>query len=194
MELFFRRFYALPVGLLLAALCAACVAEPGEVLPLESYQDPSGRYALSVPKGWQTTTSPDGSLLTLTPADYSGAETDLRVLVFAAPTTSLDTSEHVEEAKLLIKPFLEAHLDESYEVINQGETKVDKVPALLIDYAKPYQDTYLTGRLVIVAVPGYALAFLGLAERGAWEAFLPTFRALSADFHLSPVYKSTAQP
>ena len=64
MELFFRRFYSLPVGLLLAALCAACAAEPGEVLPLESYQDPSGRYALSVPKGWQTTTSPDGSLLT----------------------------------------------------------------------------------------------------------------------------------
>ncbi|MGV7976419.1 MAG: PsbP-related protein [Anaerolineaceae bacterium] len=190
----FRHFRVLLCMLLAAALCAACAAEVGEALPLETYQDPGGRFTLSIPKGWQAESAPDGSLLTLTPPDYAGAETELRVLVYISPTNTLDTSEHVEEATALFQPFLEKYLDDSYEVINQGETKVDKVPAFLIDYAKPYEQTYLTGRLVMVAVPGYALAFLGSAERSDWESFLPTFRALLADFHLLLIPESTPLP
>jgi len=185
------RFRALAGCLLIAVLCAACASETGASLPLETYQDPGGRFQLSIPKGWLAETSPDGSLITLTPPDFTGTEVELRVLVFISPTNTLDTSEHVEEANALFQPFLEEHLDDSYEVINQGETKVDKVAALLIDYAKPYDETYLTGRLVMVAEPGYALAFLGSAERGAWDSFLPTFRALLADFHLLLIPEST---
>jgi hypothetical protein len=84
----FRHFRVLLCMLLAAALCAACAAEVGEALPLETYQDPGGRFTLSIPKGWQAESSPDGSLLTLTPPDYAGAETELRVLVYISPTTT----------------------------------------------------------------------------------------------------------
>jgi hypothetical protein len=189
-----RRYQVLLSFLLTAVVCAACAANAGEALPLETFQDPAGRFTLSIPKGWQAESSPDGSLLTLTPEDYGGTAAELRVLVFTSATNTLDATEHVEEANSLFQPFLEQYLDDTYEVINEGETQVDKVPALLIDFAKPHEETYLTGRLVMVAVPGYALAFLGSAERGAWEGFLPTFRALLTDFHLLSVTENTPQP
>lgn len=179
---------------LLLVLCAACAPASESALPLEIYQHPDRRFQLSIPKDWQAESSENGALLTLTPPDYSGSETELRVLIFLSPTNTIDTSEHVEEANQLFQPFLENYLDESYEVINQGETKVEKVPALLIDFAKPYQSTYLTGRLVMVAMPGYALAFLGSAERSAWDSFLPTFRAMLADFQLLTAAESMSQP
>jgi len=189
-----RRFRAFPFLLLVCLLCAACTPDAGEALPLETYQDPGGRFTLSIPKGWLAESAPDVSLLTLTPPDYSGTESELRVLVFSALTNTVDPALHVEEATELFQPFLEAYLDDTYEVINQGETKVDKAPALLFDYAKPFEESYLTGRLVMVAVPGYALAFLGSAERSAWDGFLPTFRAILADFHLLSLSEGAPQP
>lgn len=189
-----RLFQLLAAFLLILALCAACAPASEELLPLESYQQPDGLFELSIPKGWLIESSADGTVFTLTPPNYSGSETELRVLIFLSSTNTIDTGEHVQEANQLFQPFLEKYLDDSYEVINQGETKVAKVPALLMDFAKPYENTFLTGRLVMVAVPGYALAFLGSAERGTWDAFLPTFRAMLADFHLMNAAESQSYP
>jgi len=47
---------------------------------------------------------------------------------------------------------------------------------------------------VMVAMPGYVLAFLGMGESEAWEDFLPTFRAMLKEFQLLPLSEDTPTP
>ncbi|MFZ3071167.1 MAG: hypothetical protein WA110_08620 [Anaerolineaceae bacterium] len=189
-----RLLLPLAAMLILFSTLTGCAKQSAPALPLESYTDPAGRFTFAIPEGWETSDTAESSVLLLTPPDYAGEDTDLRVLVFTAPTFSMDTQEHIDEATALFEPFLEEYLDDSYEVINQGETKVDKRPALLLDFAKPYEDAYLEGRVVMVAMPAYALAFIGMADSETWEDFLPTFRQMLDEFHLVSAYEITPTP
>jgi hypothetical protein len=166
----------------------AC-AENAQILPLVSAPDPQGRFEFSMPEGWQSQT--EGDISTYTPHDYDGSEEDLRVLLYLAPTNTLDTNQHIDTAEPLIQDFLSSHLDEAYEVINQVEIKVDKYPAVQLDIAKPHQDSYMLGNVVIVAMPGVVVIFLGTGIRADWEAFLPTFRAMLDEFHLISAFTPT---
>ena len=180
--------------LLMLIFIASCTAESSSTLPLEEYIDPASRFSFAIPQGWQTSELPEENVLVFTPADYSGDITELRVLLFAAETDTFDTQEHLDQANALLQPFLTKYLDETYQVINQGETEVAKSPAVLLDFAKPYADLYLEGRLVMVAMPGFVLAFLGMGESQAWEDFLPTFRAMLTEFQLLPLSEVTPTP
>ncbi len=174
--------------LVLTLSLTACT-ESGEALPLVSAPDPQGRFDFSMPEGWQSHT--EGDVSTYTPPDYDGSEEDLRVLLFLSPTNTLDTTQHLDAAEPLIQDFLSSHLDESYEVINQSEIKVDKYPALSLDIAKPHQDSYMLGQVVIAAMPGVVVILLGTGIQPDWEAFLPTFRAMLKDFHLISAFTPT---
>ncbi|MGV8050026.1 MAG: hypothetical protein AB2L21_06715 [Anaerolineaceae bacterium] len=189
-----KAFLIAAIFLLLLPSLSACSSESEESLPLEAYEDPYGRFTFAIPEDWQSTSESDTSVLSLTPPDYTGAISELHVVVFTAPTFSMDTQEHVEETTALFEPFLKEYLDDSYEVINEGEAKVDKRPALLLDFAKPYEDGYLSGRVVMVAMPAYALAFIGLADSETWDTFLPTFRKMLEEFHLISAYEITPTP
>ncbi len=182
------------IFLLIACLTSACIAESSSALPLEAYTDPASRFSFAIPQGWQASELPEENVLAFTPADYSGEITELRVLLFAVETDTFDTQEHLDQANALLEPFLTKYLDETYQVINQGETEVAKSPAVLLDFAKPYGDLYLEGRLVMVAMPGYVLAFLGMGESQAWEDFMPTFRAMLTEFQLLPLSEVTPTP
>lgn len=161
----------------------------GEILPLVSAPDPQGRFDFSIPEGWQTST--EGEISTYTPSDYAGSEEDLRVLFYLSPTNTLNTDQHIDAAEPLIQDFLSSHLDEAYEVINQSQIKVDKYPALKLEIAKPYQGTYILGQVVIAAMPGVVVIFLGTSTRADWETFEPTFRAILNDFHLISAFTPT---
>jgi len=180
--------------LLMVIFIASCTAESSSTLPLEKYTDPASRFSFAIPQGWQASELPEENVLVFTPADYSGDITELRVLLFAAETDTFDTQEHLDQANALLQPFLTKYLDETYQVINQGETEVAKSPAVLLDFAKPYAELYLEGRLVMVAMPGFVLAFLGMGESEAWEDFLPTFRAMLKEFQLLPQSEDTPTP
>ena len=182
------------IFLLIAYLTSACIAESSSALPLEAYTEPASRFSIAIPQGWQASELPEENVLAFTPADYSGEITELRVLLFAVETDTFDTQEHLDQANALLEPFLTKYLDETYQVINQGETEVAKSPAVLLDFAKPYGDLYLEGRLVMVAMPGYVLAFLGMGDSQAWEDFLPTFRAMLTEFRLLPLSEVTPTP
>ena len=161
----------------------------GEVLPLVSAPDPQGRFDFSMPEGWQGVN--EGDVSTYTPSDYAGSEEDLRVLLFLSPTNTFDTNQHLDTAEPMIQGFLSSHLDETYEVINQVETKVDKYPAVKLEIAKPYQGSYMLGQVVITAMPGVVVIFLGTGIQADWEAFLPTFSAMLKDFHLFSAFTPT---
>lgn len=160
-----------------------------KALPLVPVSDPQGRFEFSMPEGWQGVT--EGDVSSYTPSDYTSSEEDLRVLLYLSPTNTFNTEQHIDTAEPLIQDFLSSHLDDSFEVINQSEIKVDKYPAMKLEIARPYQDTYLVGQVVITAMPGVVVIFLGTGTRSAWEAFEPTFKAMLEDFHLVSAYTPT---
>lgn len=160
-----------------------------KALPLVSAPDSQGRFEFSMPEGWQGVN--EGDISTYTPSDYTGTEEDLRVLLFLSPTNTLNTEQHIDTAEPLIQDFLSSHLDNSYEVFNQSEIKVDKYPALKLEIAKPYQGAYMIGQVVITAMPGVVVMFLSTGTQADWEAFEPTFQAMLKDFHLVSAYTPT---
>ncbi|NLC13383.1 MAG: DUF1795 domain-containing protein [Chloroflexi bacterium] len=170
------------VVITLLILLSSCSGTSGKSLPLEDYRDPQDRYNFAIPEKWKTTV--EDQTLTLTPPDYSGSEEEIVVRVYASPTNTIDTATHIDLAKKQIEPFLSAYLDDDYEVVNEGDIRVDKYPAMLLDFAKPHQDSYMLGRVVIVAMPFYVLVFLGTGIEADWEAFLPTFREMLKQFSL----------
>ena len=172
----------------LVFLLTAC-SGGGEALPLVSASDPQGRFEFSMPEGWQGVS--EGDVSTYTPSNYDGSEEDLRVLLYISPTNTLNTNQHIDTAEPLIQDFLSSYLDDAYEVINQGEIKVDKYPAVKLDFAKPYQDSYMLGQVVITAMPGVVVILLGTGVQADWEAFEPTFRAMLNDFHLVSAFTPT---
>ena len=161
----------------------------GETLPLVSSPDLQGRFDFSIPEGWQGVT--EGDISTYTPSDYDGSEEDLRMLLFLSPTNTFNTNQHIDAAEPMIQGFLSSHLDEAYEVINQSEIKVDKYPAVKLEIAKPYQDTYMLGQVVFTAMPWVVVIFLSTGIQADWEAFEPTFRAMLKDFHLISAFTPT---
>lgn len=177
--------------LMLSLLLSSCNTDKGKPLPLDDYRDALGRFTFATPTSWQINSTED--LLTLTPPDYSGQEGELRVMLFTSATLQADCQAHIDEAQDLLAPFLSQYLDEAYQVVNEGETRVDKRSAMLLDFAKPWKGSYLLGRVVIVAMPGYVVAFLGMGDEARWEAFLPSFRAMIKQFHLETIYPATPE-
>jgi hypothetical protein len=124
-------------------------------------------------------------VLKLTPPDAKGAEGELQVQILVVAVTDPDTNVRLEQIKGYFQPFLEALIADDQEIVNRGETTVDHMNAVLLDFGKPWQGSFLTGREVLVNSSAYAIAFVGLGEDAAWQAFLPSFRKILASFQLS---------
>lgn len=175
------------IGLFLMALCCVftligCGAEPTEPsLPLVEYIDPASAYIWQIPDGWNTSVS--GSVLTITNPDQSSPE-GLQIRVFLESVNETSTEAEAQAIRNKLGLFLGQTLDEEYQVYNEGETKVNRLPSMILDFAKPHGDTYLVGREVVVMAPSAALAFIGTGERETWENFLPTFRKMLGTFEL----------
>lgn len=177
-----QRLSLVCLSLICCLTLVGCSREPTEPsLPLVEYTEPGGAYVWAIPEGWDTNVN--GATLTLT--DPSGNSPEgLQVKLFLE-AVSADTPEAEAAAiKTVLQPFLTETLDESYEVYNEGQTKVNRLPTMILDFAKPHGQTYLVGREVIVMAPSAALAFIGTGERDAWESFLPTFRKMLTKFEL----------
>jgi hypothetical protein len=170
------------LAVLLLIFLASCYKGPqAPVLELETYSDPAGRFQLSIPQGWQAST--EGETLCLTPPDYDPDNPGhLRVLIALLIAEHEDPELQMEASKALLEAFLHKYLDPEFQSINEGETKLARYPAMLIDFGKPWQDSYLTGRQVIAPLPIGSLVILGSGSEANWKAFLPTFKQMLRDF------------
>lgn len=168
--------------ILFALLLSGCGEATEPSLPLVEYKDPAGQYLWAIPEGWQAAL--DGNILTLTDPNATDAAESLQLKLFFQPVQADSPEEESAQFKTALEPFLTANIDGSYKIYNEGETKVNRLPAVVLDFAKPHGSTYLVGREVIVVSPSIALAFIGKGERAAWEAFLPTFRKSLTRFSL----------
>ncbi|HSN95338.1 MAG TPA: hypothetical protein VLR89_09805 [Anaerolineaceae bacterium] len=180
-----RSLFSLVVILtLIFGLLEACTPA-GDSLPLTDYQNPAGLYTLKIPKTWSSDYDEETSVLTLTPPDAKGTEGELRVSILVVPVTDPDSTVRLEQIKAYFQPFLESLIESDQEVINRGETTVNRMNAVLLDFGKPWQSSYLTGREVLVNSSTHAIAFVGTGEDQAWQGFLPTFRKILESFQLS---------
>jgi len=63
---------------------------------------------------------------------------------------------------------------------------VDRQPALILDIAEPLEDGYMSGRMVLVYMRGYAVGIAGSGSKEAWDAFLPTFKKMISEVEFFP--------
>lgn len=173
--------------LLLVSLLTACTNQgSATVLDLQPYQDPAGIYALPYPVGWSQSRDENNHTVTFESEANALHTLPLYVEIYAIEIDVKADEEAAEVTAAWLEQFLTANLDEDAEVYNSTETKVSRQPAVLLDFAKPLDGGYLTGRIVLVYLPGYAIGIISSGEKANWDAFLPTFRQMLQDFQLFP--------
>lgn len=169
-------------------LFCACEPEaPASVLMEEAYIDPEGLFSMPYPRDWQYAYNAEKFTATFSPIEQAETQNPLTLKVYAVRTPSSTIEESGAEARELFDIFLTENMDEANEVYSTGNTTVDHQKAAVIDFGKPAGSGYSAGRIVMVYAPGYAVIFLGGADRETWEAFLPTFRLMLSEFIFLPI-------
>jgi len=155
--------------------CTSGVAEP---LPLagELYAHPGGLFSLPIPEGWTVTADIRPQVVWLN-APEDGLE--VSVVMISEKLTGNREAEMAQAAQDLLAAYMMDFLPYAdYEIVNQVELRVDRNPAILLDFARPLDDGYHTGRMVLIHIPGYLVFLVGFGPREDWDSFLPTFRLM----------------
>lgn len=171
------------LALTLVLLLAACTGRSGgSGTTLVPYIDPGGIYSMTYPGGWSVAYDEELSSVTFAPVGEADAQYPLSVKAIALKTSSDAWDEAGEEINQVLEQFLRSFFpDESPEVYNTSDLTVGKQPALVMDFAKPIENGYYKGSIVLVILRGYAIGFVGGADGETWDAFLPTFKQMLLD-------------
>ncbi len=167
-------------GLALVMGLTACspAAGEGQALPLAegAYAHPSGIFTIPIPDGWSATAgTTDGVAWVTPPADNP----DVALVLIGEVLPGLTEDEMGDKAQRLLEEYMAQYLPYSdYEIYNSAEIRVNRNPTLLLDFARPLDDGYHVGRMVLIYLPGHLVYLTGFGPRADWEAFLPTFRKM----------------
>jgi len=168
------------VFILLLAACSGQPASNGTTLI--PYNDPGGIFSMTYPDGWSVIYDQALNSVTFAPEGQADAQFPLSVKAIAMKTASDAWDEAGEEINQVLEQFLRSFFpDESPEVYNTSDLTVGKQPALVMDFAKPVENGYYKGSIVLVILRGYAVGFVGGADGEIWDAFLPTFKQMLLD-------------
>lgn len=167
-------------GLALMTVLTACApaAAGGEALPLaqEPYTHPSGIFTIPNPEGWSVSQGETDAAVWVTPPE-DGPDVKLVLIGELLPGATED--EMADEAQEHLGEYMAQYLPyEDYEIYNNAEIRVNRNPALLLDFARQMDDDYHVGRMVLIYLPGHLVYLAGFGPRTDWDAFLPTFRAM----------------
>ena len=179
--------------LLICILCLMLTSACGNVMPGEKYTlipytDPEGVFAMTYPEGWQVAYDEESAKVTFTTPDPNISLHPLTVSVVAVKTESETWDGSGEEVRQVLETFLSSFFpDESPEIYTTSDFTIAKEPAVMMDFAQSVEDGgYYKGSIVLVAMRGYALGFVGSADEASWDAFLPVFKLMLLDFTLTP--------
>jgi hypothetical protein len=164
-------------------LLAACTGRPSSSgTTLIPYNDPGGIFSMTYPEGWSVEYDKGLNSVTFAPEADTDAQFPLSVKAIAIKTSSDAWDEAGEEINQVLEQFLRSFFpDESPEIYNTSDLTVGKQPALVMDFAKPFENSYYKGSIVLVILRGYAIGFVGGADGDIWDAFLPTFKQMLLD-------------
>ncbi|MCB2210207.1 hypothetical protein KQH62_04875 [bacterium] len=167
-------------GLALVFVLTACApgGGGGEVLPLadQAYGHPSGIFTIPIPEGWSVSDGETDAAVWVNPPE-DGPKVRLVLIGEFLPAQTED--EMADKAQERLAAYISEYLPyEDYEIYNNSEIRVNRNPALLLDFARPMDDGYHVGRMVLVYLPGHLVYLAGFGPKADWDAFLPTFRAM----------------
>jgi len=157
----------------------------GAVLPLDEalYTHPSGLFDISIPEGWWVEVGESEHIAWLRSPEGEG---DVSVVMIAEILPGETEEEMNNAAQILLEGYMGDVLPyEDYEIYNSAETRVARNPALILDIARPLEEGYHLGRMVLVYLPGHLVFLAGFGSQADWEAFLPTFREMVAGMTFS---------
>lgn len=179
MKSYLRKLFFLLQILILTACGAKPAIERYELIP---YQDPAGIFRMPYPEGWQVKYDDATQTATFTPPVQVDEVHPLVIRAVAQKTASETWDESGEEVNKIFEQFLRAYFpDESPEIYLTDDLRVGKEPALVMEFAQPYEDGYFKGSIVLVVLRGYAIGFIGSAVGDAWDSFKPTFKQMLLD-------------
>lgn len=173
------------LALMIALTGCAPAAGGGEKLDLaeEPYTHPSGIFTIPIPEGWSTSQGETEAAVWVTPPE-DGPEVNLVLIGEFLPGATED--EMAETAQERLEAYMAAYLPYAdYEIYNNAEVRVNRNPALLLDFARPLGDSYHVGRMELIYLPGHLVYLAGFGPRVDWDAFLPTFRAMVEEMTFS---------
>lgn len=162
--------------LVVLLLCGACVSQ-ARALALSPWVDATLPFEISLPEGWTLSQiqSSDGAQYLIAPEDFTGLDDEFRVYLYFAQTEQEDLAIHLQDSTARLESWMAELIDDEYEIYNKNELKIDKQPAVALDFAKPIDDTYLVGRVVMATHPTHTIAFVAMAGEEAWNANVRTF-------------------
>ena len=172
-----------------AGLLTGCGAGGGEALPLaaEPYEHPSGIFTIPIPEGWQVTQGETADVAWLTPPEGGP---DITIVLIAA-TLPGETEEAMNAAaQELLEGYLAQYLPyDDYEIYNSAEVRVQRNPAMILDFARPLGESYHVGRMEMIYLPAHLVYLAGFGPRADWDPFLPTFRQMveGMSFSIQPL-------
>lgn len=183
----FVKKVLLGIGMLF--ILSACTSSGAEVLPLatESYTHPSGIFTIPIPDGWQVTMGETEDVVWLTPP-AGGPE--IMVVMIAAALPGETEDEMNAAAQTLLEGYLTAYLPYTdYEIYNSAEARVERNPAMILDFARPLGESYHVGRMEMIYLPAHLVYLAGFGPREDWDPFLPTFRQMveGMSFSIQPL-------
>lgn len=154
---------------------------------LKPYTDPGGLFTMTAPAGWQTDYDPQTKMVTFTAPNPENSAYSLTVRVLAVKTQSDSWDASGEETRQVIEGLLQSFFpDESPEIYTTNDFTIAKEPAIMMDFAQVIDGGgYYKGSIVLAAMRGYAIGFVGGAEEATWDAFLPAFKLMLLDFELT---------
>jgi len=157
-------------------LCGACSYQ-AKALPLSPWVDESLPFTISLPENWELVAlaSDDNTQYRIAPDDYSEGDESFRVYLYFSETQSEARDEILEESSQKLEDWMDDLIDDNYEIYNKSELKIDKKPAVGLDFAKPVDDSYLVGRVVIGTHKTHTIAFVAMADKASWDANVRTF-------------------
>jgi len=179
MQKTWKKYFPFAMLLLLAACTGRSAVSRNALV---SYIDPGGIFSMTYPEGWSVEYDKGLNSVTFAPETDTDAQFPLSVKAIAIKTSSDAWDEAGEEINQVLEQFLRSFFpDESPEIYNTSDLTVGKQPALVMDFAKPFENGYYKGSIVLVILRGYAIGFVGGADGDIWDAFLPTFKQMLLD-------------
>ena len=172
------------LGLFISACGNARSAERYTLIP---YTDPAGVFAMTYPDGWQVNYDETSAMVTFSAPKPDSSAYPLSVSVIAIKTQSDTWNGSGEETRQVLEAFLGSFFpDENPEIYTTSDFTIAKEPAIMMDFAQKMPDgSYYKGSIVMAAMRGYAIGFVGSAKDTSWDAFLPAFRLMLLDFTLN---------
>lgn len=181
-----RLFLGFLLLLILLAF-SACVSQ-AKALPLTPWEDESLPFEIALPEGWTLKEDPvkGAPHYVIQTSDERGIVEDFRIHLYFSRNESESLEGNMQESSARLEAWMADLISDDYEIYNKNDFRVNRNPAMALDFAKPVDETYMVGRVVIVTHPTHTIGFVAMASEDEWNAKVRTFDKIVSSFKIKP--------